>query len=254
MLASIETFFIFLLIAGGSALFNWLKKRGEKTEDWGDTNMPPPIRRESTLERSSPPPISQPTKQATNWEEELRRMLEGTVPTTRTPPPPIVIQERKAPPPIPRPQPVPQRPEPTTMSLPKTFAEKYYKAHCNHCDEHIEFPSSATEEVISCPHCYRPTVLRPFQDTRVETITHQTELSSFAAATKKYDAAAHLSERVAAHMHGVGHQAVGLTSIESTKKIWPEVAETKALFKNAKTVRQAMIASLIFGPPKAFEN
>ncbi len=63
-----------------------------------------------------------------------------------------------------------------------------------------------------------------------------------------------VGERVAAHMHAAGHHPVGLTSIESTKKIWPEVAETKALFANAKTVRQAMIASLIFGPPKAFEN
>ena len=253
MLASIETFFIFLLIAGASALFNWLKKRGEKTDDWSSTELPPPPRRQSTLERQSTP-TSQPTPKTTSWEEELRRMLEGTVPTTQNPaPPPIIVQERKPPPAIPR-QPVPQRVEPPTMSLPKTFEQKYYKAHCNYCDEHIEFPSSAMEEVISCPHCHQPTVLRPYENTRVEILAHQTDLSSFATATKKYDAASALSERVAAHMHGVGHQAVGLTSIESTKKLWPEVAETKALFKNAKTVRQAVIASLILGPPKAFEN
>lgn len=252
--AGIESFLIFLLIAGGSALFNWLKKRGEKENDWSEAELPRPTRRESTLERGSPPPISQPTKKATNWEEELRRMLEGTVPTTQNPtPPPIIIQERKAPPAIPR-QPAPMRAEPPTMSLPKIFEQKYYKAHCNYCDEHIEFPSNAMDEVISCPHCHRPTVLQPFENTRVETLAHQTDLSSFAAATKKYEAASHLSERVAAHMHGVGHQPVGLTSIETTRKVWPEVAETKALFKNAKTVRQAMIASLIFGPPKAFEN
>jgi hypothetical protein len=256
MLASIETFFIFLLIAGGSALFNWIKKRGEKAEDWSDAELPRAPRRDSTLERGSPPPISQPPKQPTNWEEELRRMLEGTTapqpPPIRTPPP-MVVLERKPPPPVPH-QPAPVRPEPSAMSVPKVFEQKYYKAHCNYCDEHIEFPSSAMEEVISCPHCLRPTVLRPFQETRVETLAHQTDLSSFAAATKKYDAAANLSERVAAHMHGVGHQAVGMTSIESTKKLWPEVAETKALFKNARTARQAIIASLILGPPKAFEN
>ena len=174
-------------------------------------------------------------------------MLEGTVPTTRTPPPPIVVQERKTPPPIVR------QPEPV-YSAPKTFEERYSKAHCNHCGEHIEFPASATDEVISCPHCHQATVLRPFQNTRVETLSHQKELSSFNFSTKKYEAASQMSERVAAHMHGVGHMPVGLTSIESTKKIWPEVAETKALFRNSKTVRQAMIASLIFGPPKALEN
>jgi hypothetical protein len=63
-----------------------------------------------------------------------------------------------------------------------------------------------------------------------------------------------LSQRVAAHMHQVGYKPVGTTTIERSRKVWPEVAETKALFKNAKTVRQAMIASLIFGEPKAFEN
>ncbi|MEO5803788.1 MAG: hypothetical protein ABIR24_09675 [Verrucomicrobiota bacterium] len=252
MLASIETFFIFLLIAGGSALFNWLKKRGEKSEDWSESEMPPPTRRTPTSTPPLAPPVSRPAK-TTNWEEELRRMLEGAVPTTQNPaPPPLVIQERKPPPVVRQPSPFPQ--ERPTMTLPKSFEQKFYKAHCNYCDEHIEFPSSAMEEVISCPHCYRPTVLRPFENTRVETLAHQTELSSFASVTKKYDAAANLSERVAAHMHGVGHQAVGMTSIESTKKLWPEVAETKALFKNAKTVRQAMIASLILCPPKALEN
>ena len=152
-------------------------------------------------------------------------------------------------------QPAPTRSETSAMSVPAIFEQiKYYKAHCNYCDGHIEFAASATDEVIACPHCHRPTVLRPFQDTPVEVLSHQKDLSSFASSTRKYDAASQLNERVAAHMHGVGHQAVGMTSIETTKKIWPEVAETKALFKNAKTVRQAMIASLIFGPPKAFEN
>lgn len=250
MLANIE-FFIFLLIAGGSALFNWLQKRKEAAEELKD--LPPPNRPTPTRDRVSAPPATKPTK-AAKWEEELKRMLEGTVPTTRTPPPPpIVVQERNVPPPIPR-QPTPARSEPPTRSLPKTFEERYSKAHCNHCGEHIEFPASATNELISCPHCHQVTVLRPFQDTRVEILSHQPDLSSFAAATKKFDAATNLSERVAAHMHTAGHKAVGLTSIESTRKMWPEVAETKALFKNAQTVRQAMIASLIFGPPKAFEN
>ena len=140
------------------------------------------------------------------------------------------------------------------MSLPKTFEQKFYKAHCNYCDGHIEFPASATEEVIACPHCQRPTVLRPFQNTRVEVIAHQNVLADFKASERTFEQASQLSQRVAAHMHEVGHIPVGMTSIESKNKLWPEVAETKALFKNAKTVRQAIIASLILGPPKAFEN
>ena len=248
--ASIETLFIFLLIAGGSALVNWLKRKGENTDILTDDELSRPTRSEAPPFRDSQTPARTPAKPATNWEEELRRMLEGTVPTTRTPPP-IVVQERK--PPVSRPS-EPVVPERTTRSLPKAFQEKYYKAHCNHCGEHIEFPASAMEEVTACPHCHQATVLRPFEDTTVEALAHKKVLTQFNASTRAYEQASQLSQRVAAHMHGVGHQAVGLTSTQTIKRMWPEVAETVALFRNAKTVRQAVVASLILGPPKALEN
>lgn len=179
-------------------------------------------------------------------------MLEGTVPSTRNPVPPPVIAEKRIPPAPWQTEPVlTERP---SMALPKSFEQRFYKAHCNNCDGHIEFPASAMDEVTVCPHCHQPTVLRPFENTRVEALAHQNVLTDFKATEKTYEEASQLSQRVAAHMHQVGHIPVGLTSIESSKKMWPEVAETKALFRNAKTVRQAMIASLIFGPPKALEN
>ena len=252
-----ESLFIFLLIAGGTALFNWLKQRGEKAEDWANTEQPPPPRRRDTnQERHPAPPVSQPPKKSTDWEEELRKMLEGTVPSTRTPapqqPPPIVVQERR-PPPIPQPPPLaPTRHVPPART--KTSEPRFYKGHCNHCGEHIEFPPSAMEEVVACPHCHRPTVLRPFEDTRVEALSHHKDLSSFVSSTRKENATLNFSEKVSAHMHGAGYTPVESTSKITTRQLWPEVAETKALFKNAKTVRQAMIASLILGQPKALEN
>jgi hypothetical protein len=247
--ASIESFFIFLLIAAGSAFFNWLKKRGENSEDWTQTENPGKPPTISSHNSPGPPP----TRATTNWEEELRRMLEGAAPSTRNPNPPIIVPERKPVPATSR-QPAVRDVERSTMALPKSFDQKFYKAHCNNCDGHIEFPAAAMDEVISCPHCHRPTVLRSFEDTAVEKLAHRNVMADFDATEKTYEEASQLSRRVAAHMHSVGHVPVGMTSIVSTKKVWPEVAETKALFKNAKTVRQAMIASLIFGPPKAFEN
>lgn len=255
--ASIESFFVFLIIAAISALANWLKKRGEKETDWSDIETPPPARRTPPPRRATPPAIPRPTapkSPSSSWEEELRRMLEGTVPTTPRPaPPPIVAQERKTPPSLPR-QTAPSRPEAPVMSLPKSFEQKFYKAHCNHCDGHIEFPASAMDEVISCPHCHRPTVLRPFEETPVEVLAHQHVMADFKTTEQTYEQASELSRRVAAHMQNVGHVPIGMTSIQRTKTLWPEVAETKALFKNARTVREAMIASLIFGPPKALEG
>jgi hypothetical protein len=105
----------------------------------------------------------------------------------------------------------------------------------------MEFPTSAMGEMIVCPHCNRPTVLNPLQEPPVEILSHQSHLSS-------------LSERVAAHMGESGHRRTETTAVLRTKHVWPEVAETVALFKNGKTVRQAVIASLILGPPKALEN
>lgn len=247
--ASPESFLIFLLIAGASAFFNWLKKRGQKTDDWSQVETPAaPSRRERPG-----PPISQPASRTTNWEEELRRMLEGTVVAPTRTPPPVVVPERKPAPTVFHRQ-EPDEP-PQTMAVPKVFTEtKYYKAHCNYCDGHIEFPASAMDEVTTCPHCHRSTVLRPFENTPVEVLAHQAALTEFNSSTRKYEEASQLSQRVAAHMHDVGHKAVGLTSIETKKKLWPEVAQTVALFRNAKSVRQAVVASLILGPPKALEN
>ena len=249
--ASIESLFIFLLIAGGSALVNWIKKRGENSDVLTEDELPRTTRRDPAPFGNSPPPVQRPTKPTTNWEEELRRMLEGAVPTTRTPPP-VVAQERK---PLVSRQPASVAIEQPSMSVPQIFTEtKYYKAHCNYCDGHIEFPASAMEEVTSCPHCHRMTVLRPFENTPVEVLAHKKVLAEFNASTRSYEEASQLSQRVASHMHGVGHHAVGLTSTQTTKRIWPEVAETVALFRNAKTMRQAVVASLILGPPKALEN
>ncbi len=248
--ASPESFLIFLLIAGASAFFNWLKKRGEKSNDWTQAETPTaPSRRNNPA-----PPVSQPTRTTTNWEEELRRMLEGTTAPApvRTPPPVIVSEKKPAATVFHR---TVETEPPPSMAVPKVFTEtKFYKAHCNYCEGHIEFPASAMDNVVSCPHCHRPTVLRPFENTPVEVLAHQKDLSEFNFSTRKYEEASQLSERVAAHMHEVGHKAVGLTSIETHQKAWPEVAQTVALFRNAKSVRQAVIASLILGPPKALEN
>jgi hypothetical protein len=188
--ASIESFFVFLVIAAISALANWLKNRGEKETDWSDLETPPPTRRTPPSGRSTPPSMPRPTtgtSPSSNWEEELRRMLEGTVPTAPRPaPPPIVVQERKTPPSLPR-QSTPSRPEAPVMSLPKSFDQKFYKAHCNNCDGHIEFPASAMDEVVPCPFCHKPTVLRPFEDTAVEALAHQHVLADFNATEKSYD-------------------------------------------------------------------
>src|SRR5687767_14333810 len=72
---------VFLVIAGISALWNWWQNRNKS--DW--------------TKETTPQPGQRPQQKTTDWEDELRRMLEGDQPGHKpTPPPPPVSQ----PPPV----------------------------------------------------------------------------------------------------------------------------------------------------------
>ena len=88
MIAAIETFWIFLLIAAGSAFFNWLKKKSEPS---GESQLPDSQPRAATGVN----PAAIPRK-TINWEEELRKMLDIQAPP---PAPPASVQKSPPPPP-----------------------------------------------------------------------------------------------------------------------------------------------------------
>lgn len=79
--ASIEGLLFFLLIIGVSALSSWLKRKQEQKQE----GAPPP----EAGEEGAPP------RKRFDWEEELRRLIEGNRPEsdpTKPPPPPPVIR------------------------------------------------------------------------------------------------------------------------------------------------------------------
>jgi hypothetical protein len=107
--AGLESLLIFLVFIVISGLSTWLQKRrqaGEDQSDWVPGEEPPNgPHRQGTPQ---PPPVSPRRPMPAplqNWEEELRRLLEGDRPQPPEPPP------QAAPPPLPssssRPQPVP---------------------------------------------------------------------------------------------------------------------------------------------------
>lgn len=111
MLASIEGFLFFLVIIGVSALSNWLKKKQQQNED----GAPSP---EAGGEGA-------PSRKSFDWEEELRRLIEGSRPgpeTPKPPPAPPVIRpvlEEPDPtrhPPVVERTPVPRRPTPVRQA------------------------------------------------------------------------------------------------------------------------------------------
>src|SRR5262245_44771016 len=89
-------------------LHEWWKARQDKVQS-DDTSEPWPGQRPPGSPQPRPP--SAPPRQSgpVSWEEELRRLLEGTTdrPARPAPPPPVVVSRPAvAPPPLPVPRPV----------------------------------------------------------------------------------------------------------------------------------------------------
>src|SRR6266436_3301680 len=97
------------------AIFNWFKRRSEEPPETGSekTLSPPPRSTRSSAGTAPPPVAPRPSARKTDWEEELRRLLEGE---TATPAPgeqsPQETHSAPAPPPLPPPPPVYSRPRP----------------------------------------------------------------------------------------------------------------------------------------------
>jgi hypothetical protein len=70
--------------------------------------------------------------------------------------------------------------------------------------------------------------------------------------TQRYAQAATLEERVQKHMQSVSGQRVGTTSVQHTE-LAPEVRGLVDSFRNPKGARSAILASIILGPPRAFD-
>lgn len=238
--ASGVEFLVVLLLMAGSAIFNWWQKRKQGGQDeWSGLDRPQPPTRPG-----SPP---QPT---TNWEEELRRMLEGQTPTAPPPqaPPPVIREHRPTPPPIPRPSSVPTPPR-----VPQPIhSVKTYRGHCEHCQGHIEFPTNLMGDDIRCPHCNQQTRLYPYSETAVERRAHRAEGSpvlSGSSAPTLTAAQQALAARFAESAPRSSHAAT-----VHRREITGEVQEVVSMFRSPRTARQAVIASIILNPPKALEG
>ena len=104
-LAVIDNIWVMLAIVVISAISSWLQKRNEKNsqpEPWGGEDEETP-RQQRPGSVSPPAPHPNP---ALNWEEELKRLLDGKPPldgTVSTPPPlpPPPVTRRIPPPPVP---------------------------------------------------------------------------------------------------------------------------------------------------------
>ena len=224
-LAITDNPYVVLAIVIISALTSWYQKRSKKNEQhepWGgEDDATPRPQRTSTA--------SQPN-QPLNWEEELKRLMEGQPPldsTASTPPSPPPIIRRQTPPP----PPLPVR---------------------------VERESLPTEDEWQPSRESAPT---PWQDVSLDSQPAPTKpLASLEHSTHAYQRATRLHETVAARMQRVDEQ----TEKHGRPLTRPTVVQRDAgsadaravvaLLRQPATARQALLASFVLAPPKALEG
>lgn len=227
--AAVDTqVWVMLAVVVISAISSWLQGRNKKegqAEPWGgeDDEAYRPQQRSGG---STPAPNP---NQPLNWEEELKRLLEGKPPldgTAGTPPPmpPPIVRRVPSPPPV-----------------PQTVSRE---------SEGIDEESLPSRESSS-----------PWRDTSLDSQPAPTkQLAQLEQTTQAYQRATQLHETVAAHMRRVDDQTEKHGKpLASPRLIRREVGSADAravvaLLRRPATARQALLASFVLAPPKALES
>lgn len=213
--------YVILAIVIISAISSWLQsrnKKAEQAEPWGgedDENYKPYQQPAGTTAPNQP----------LNWEEELKRLLEGKPPldgTAGTPPPPPPIVRRVDPPPL---------PEPVARESELTPEESY--------------PARESSS--------------PWSDTAYDSLPEPTKpLATFEQSAQAHQRIAHFHETVAAHMHRVGaqvekHGQPFRVPHPDQRTVNADARAVVALLRRPATARQAVLATFVLSPPKALE-
>jgi len=218
MFAAFDAFWVLVAIGIGSAIFEWLKKKGRQpgADEWSG--------QEPHGSPDHPSHPAAPLPKAGDWEAELRRLLGETptpAPPPAVPPPP---QRAPAPPPVSTPRPIAAPLSPPVIQRP--------------------IPAPIPIQVA-----------RPLVEPEDEELpTRLTKLNLSKAA---YEKAGQLHASVAEHLRQIdertGHRRIE-TSTARREPVSPDAVRAISLVRNRQTVRQAVITSLILGPPKALAS
>jgi hypothetical protein len=204
-----------------SALSSWAQQRKQKREEeaewggWGDSPAEHPSDQHPSRHSETPPtPTTAPRPTASNWEEELRRMLgeapAAPPPRAPQPPPIVVVQPKPQPPPVP--VYTPARPEPEPV-----YAEENY--------EELVTPAPRLGQLSEASIAYeRASQLHANVAEQLRQIKLQTQQHSVISARQPQRARSQ------------------------------DAGKVVQMLRNPHTVRQAIIASMVLNPPKALEN
>ena len=224
----VEGFLIFLVIAGISAVAEWLKKKRQRDQA-GDSSevewsVPPP--RPSELSSVTTSADGKPLSQ---WEEEIRRMLNGLdpqVPPPLPPPPPPIV--RQAPPPV-------YQSRPVVVAVEEGESEEPVPTYLSS----MERPDSAYRRAAG---------LEQVVDGRMA------RTASLGNATEALNRAGSIDARIRARLSEASNLLHHAPTGRVARHRSEDAEKLVATFRNPATARQALIASFVLSPPKALEN
>lgn len=242
-IASIEGLVVFLVIVLLSALSNWIKQKKEFEQQ--RRRIP------ATQPREKPPGPREPEKPVPppvlDLEEQLRRLLDETLPDREavpepSPPPPDLTKQPSVPPKlVPQtPSKEPAKPEPATAAIPQPPKEK---------------PPVPSQVLARSPSPMPAREARPEPD-RSSTAA-SVELAKLEASAAAYKRAAELAAQTAARLEEIarlGARGAATDSMASVKGLSPDILQVRAMLANPRSAAQAIIASQILGPPKCLEE
>lgn len=211
----------------GAAILHALNKRRQQREE-SDLPAPPP---ESAPGETAPP--ARPRRsQPTNWEEELRRLLEGDEPAS---PPP-----RPAPPPLTPPVIVLDQPRPVPPPLPPVIAPR---------------PTPRAQAAPRPQLSSRPAHADPEWAVDKDMLTGlPVQLTGLTQSAAAHQRASTLEQRVTAHLERVSQ---GITTHEKAaqfRRVSPEIGHALRLLRGRQSARTAFVLATILGPPRGLEH
>ena len=227
--ASAEGLLILAVIGLISALSNWIKKRHDEAERAQHLPTPP------HPAADQPAPEAAPAKPG--WQEELRRLLEGDLSGYEAPPP-------KPPPELA--QSVAHRATTPTIPAPEPVAESRW----------------AGREKELVPPLVLPTGMHfPAETARVPAAEAPSgpafELEHMEASTAAFERGRHVQEATIVRLHEVVAQTKSARPDRPRSRLEARSARARELavrLHNPATARQAILAAVVLGPPRALEK
>jgi hypothetical protein len=204
MFAGIDSFWGVLIFIVISIIASWMQKKQQQGRNEGEQPAPPPLPRRKRAPGPTPTQPAEP--QPLSWEEELKRLLDGSLaepPPPPAAPPPIIAETRR---------PVPPPPPP-----PREFTESTYEVTRSPVEVSFKPLPPLTESV----HAYAD--------------------------------ASSLEQKVGQHMRDVTHHPIKLTHAQQ-RPVSQSRGQARALLGNRESLRTAILASVVLGPPRALAD